>query len=326
MSGWRSWFIGGLVAAALVGVVLHLAELRAFVVLLQHVNPIWLLLALAFQLTTYVSLAMGWRAVLHQAEHRHYRLWPLVRIALCKLFADQALPTAGMGGNVLLVDQLVAIGARRGTAMAALLLTMRGFYGAYLAFSVVTLFLLWLHGHATPLMVGFVTAFVLVALAIPAFALWLRRSGSRPLPGWVERVRPIRQLLETIGEAPAALLKDKRLFRRLLVLNGLIFAADGLTMFACLKGLGLDVPFSTALVAFMLASMAATLGPVPLGLGSFEVVSTSTLALLGVRLEPAIAATMLLRILILWLPLLPGLALTRRMLGKKAPPKPRAAR
>ncbi|MDB5691870.1 MAG: hypothetical protein JWO81_933 [Alphaproteobacteria bacterium] len=56
-----------------------------------------------------------------------------------------------------------------------------------------------------------------------------------------------------------------------------------------------------------------TLGPVPLGLGAFEGASTAMLRLLGTPLEPALAATLLLRGFTLWLPLIPGLLVTRRM-------------
>lgn len=316
MNGWRRWLAGVLIAAGLAGVALHLGDLRRFAQLLGQVRPGWLALALGLQLSTYLSLARGWQTVLTRAEGRPFPLLPLVRTALCKLFADQALPTAGMGGNVLLVDQLVAAGARRGTAMAALLLTLRGFYGAYLCFALLALFLLWLHGQATPLMVGLVTSFVLVAVAIPALALWLRERGSRPLPAMVEKARPIRQLLAVVGEAPAGLVRDRALFVRLLGFNALIFAADVLTLFAALRGLGVAVPPASALIAFVLASIVVTLGPIPFGLGSFEATCAGTLTLLGVGLEAALAATLLLRVLILWLPLVPGLVLTRRMMRR----------
>lgn len=316
MAGWRNWFFGLLIAAALIGVVLHFGEFRNFAALAERSQPGWLLAALALQLSTYVSLALAWRAVLLRSEGRRARLLPLVRIALCKLFADQALPTAGMSGNLVLVDQLVGFGASRGTAVAALLLSMLGFYAAYLLFALAALLLLWMHGHATPLMVGLVTTFVLVALGIPALALWLRQRGSKPLPRALERIRPIRQLLETMGEAPAELLKDRSLLLRVTLFNGLVFAADILTLHACLQALGTQAAVSTALIAFVLASIVVTLGPIPFGLGSFEVVCTSTLHMLGLGLAPALAGTLLLRFFILWLPLLPGLVLSRQLLQR----------
>jgi uncharacterized protein (TIRG00374 family) len=311
MGGWRSRFVGLLIVAALVAAVLHWGELRNFVAIAEQARPGWLLAAVALQLTTYVSVALGWRAVLCRGDRRTPRMGSLLRIALSKLFADQALPTAGMGGNVLLVDQLIARGVERGTAVAALLISMIGFYAAYLGFALLALFLLWLHGRATPFMVGFVTTFVLVAVAIPALALWLRGRGSRPLPAIVERIRPIRQLLETVAQAPSGLLRDRPLLLKVTAWNAAIFAADILTLFACLRATGSPGSLSSALIAFILASMAVTLGPIPLGLGSFELVCTSSLRLLGVPIEPALTATLMLRMLTLWLPLMPGLVLMR---------------
>ncbi len=116
---------------------------------------------------------------------------------MTKLFADQALPSAGMGGNVLLVDQLRGIGVERGTAVAALIISMIGFYAAYALFAIIMLVLLWFHDRATPLMAGLVTLFLCVALAIPSLALWLRNRGSEPrarLAGEDRcRTRPSRQ-------------------------------------------------------------------------------------------------------------------------------------
>lgn len=322
---WRPWFVGGLIGAALIGAVLHWGDLEAFAELARRARPGWLALAVALQLATYGAVALGWRFVLVRAQGVRIGLAPLLRVALSKLFADQALPTAGMGGNVLLVDQLVRLGARRGTAVAALLLSMIGFYASYLLFALLALFLLWLHGRATPLMVGLVTSFVLVAVAIPALALWLRARGSRPLPPRLGRIGVVRSLLETVAEAPAALLRDRGLLVRVTACNAAIFAADVLTLYACLHALGVAAGLATALIAHILASIVVTLGPIPMGLGSFELVCTGLLHALGVRLEAALAATLMLRGLTLWLPLVPGMVLMRRVAARPSPARPAEA-
>ena len=64
--------------------------------------------------------------------------------------------------------------------------------------------------------------------------------------------------------------------------------------------------------------MVATLGPIPLGLGTFEAGATGMLSLMSVPLEAALAATLLLRVFTLWLPLLPGFMLIRAALRTKA--------
>jgi glycosyltransferase 2 family protein len=56
------------------------------------------------------------------------------------------------------------------------------------------------------------------------------------------------------------------------------------------------------IVSFIMASMAATLGPIPLDLGTFEAACVGMLSLLGEAIETALAATLLLRGLTFWLP------------------------
>nr|WP_321163658.1 MULTISPECIES: lysylphosphatidylglycerol synthase transmembrane domain-containing protein [unclassified Sphingomonas] len=310
---WRTWFLVLLLLAALGGIVMRFGDIDNFLRLAEQARPAWLAVAILFQLSTYANVALGWRAVLVRAGTPR-PLRSLLRIAIAKLFADQALPSAGMGGNVLLIDQLVAIGITRGNAMAALLISMIGFYAAYMVFALAALFLLWLHGKATPPLVGAVTAFLIVATAIPSLAIWLRHRGSRPLPPRIENIGFIRKLLETVSLAPARLLRDRHLLARVGLYNAGIFLADIATLAACLQAFGQPVAFATALIALILASVAVTLGPIPLGLGSFELVCTATLKLLGVPIEAALAGTLLLRMLTLWLPLVPGLVLMRRTL------------
>lgn len=313
---WRKWFFGLVLVAALAGVVLHFGDSHHFAAIVREAEPLWLALAVALQLSTYGSVAAGWSAVLVRAGTPRRRR-RLIRIAVTKLFADQALPSAGMGGNVLLVDQLCTLGVSRGTAVAALLLSMIGFYAAYALFACIMLILLWLHDRATPLMAGLVTMFLMVALAIPALALWLRSRRSEPLPPRIEKIGFVCSFLDTVAQAPDALLHDHKLLAKITGCNALIFLADAGTLLACLHALGQDASFGTAFIAVIMASIVVTLGPIPLGLGTFEASSTATLRLLGVPVEIAFAATMLFRLLTLWLPLLPGMVLMRKAFTMK---------
>lgn len=312
---WRRWFFGLIVTAALIGAVLHFGEIENFGPLLARARPLWLALAILLQLSTYASVALGWSLVLSAAGTPR-SLPSLMRIAVGKLFADQAVPSAGMGGNLLLVDQLTGLGVGRGAAVAALLVSMVGFYAAYALLALPMLGMLWLHDKATALMAGLVTTFMLAALAIPSLALWLRHRGSRPLPPRLEHINFVRGLLDTVAQAPGELVADRRLLLRVAGCNMLIFLGDGATLGACLHALGQPVGYGTPFIALIMASMVVTLGPIPLGLGTFEATSTATLRLLGVPVEAAFAATMLLRILTLWLPLLPGMVLMQTALNR----------
>ena len=309
--------LGMVIAAGLIAAVFRIGDLRHFLDLARHAQPAWLLGAAGLQVGTYVALALGWQAVLRRADAPipMKRLMPL---ALAKLFADQAIPSAGVGGNILLVDRLMALGVPRGAAMATLLISMVGFYASYAVLSIAMLMVLWLHGRATPLMVGLVTSFLLVALAIPSLALWLRARGSRPLPQRVERLGPIRDLVHAIGDAPRSLVRNRSLIVRVAIFNGLVFLADSLTLACCLAALGQPAAAGAAFVALMAASVVVTLGPIPLGLGSFEATATAMLHALGVPVEAAITATLMLRGFTLWLPLIPGGLLLRQAVRRKA--------
>jgi hypothetical protein len=97
-----------------------------------------------------------------------------------------------------------------------------------------------------------------------------------------------------------------------LALQSSIFVLDALTLGSVFRALGESVPFVTVFASFIMASVIATIGFVPLGLGTFEASSVAMLGVLGADVEPALAATLLLRGLTFWLPMLPGLWLARR--------------
>ena len=78
-----------------------------------------------------------------------------------------------------------------------------------------------------------------------------------------------------------------------------------------------DVPeIWVVFVGFVMASMAATIGPMPIGLGTFEAGAVGMLHFLGVSIEVALAGTLLLRGLTFWIPMLPGVWLARREIGR----------
>jgi uncharacterized protein (TIRG00374 family) len=311
---WQRWALALILIAAIAGAALHFGDLKQFAALIRRAHPAWLLAAAGLQVLTYGFVAAGWYVILH-AGGSHLKLRKLFNLALAKLFTDQAVPTAGVGGNVLMVDRLIACGIPRGHAAAALIVSTIGYYAGFALLGLGALALLWLAGKASWLLVGTISLFLVVAFAIPALALWLRRRGRKPMPGWVARIAPLRRTLETVAEAPSDLLRDMPLLLKVAALNALVLVADAATLWVCLLALDTPDDFATAYVAMIIAQIAVTLGPVPLGLGAFEGACAGMLRLLGVGFEAAIAATLLLRGFTLWLPLIPGLFVTRR-LGK----------
>ncbi len=60
----------------------------------------------------------------------------------------------------------------------------------------------------------------------------------------------------------------------------------------------------------------ATIGPIRAGLGTFEAGSVGMLHFLGVSIEETLAGTLLLRAPTFWLPMVPGIWLARREIGR----------
>jgi uncharacterized protein (TIRG00374 family) len=315
-TNWRSWLLALLLIAGVVVAALHWGDVEQFAALVSHSQPLWLLAAAAVQLLTYVALALQWRQVLRAADCRA-PFGKLLGLTVSKHFADQMVPTAGMSGNVVVVDRLQAIGASRAVALATLIITIIAYYASYGVVSFIALILLWLHGHTSWVVIGLIGASLGLSGAVPALALWLQRKGAEAIPGWLRRIRTVRELFEMIKEAPTRLVRSERLIAECALLNGAVFALDGLTMQFCLFALGVQSSFSAAFSAFIMASIVVTLGPIPMGLGSFEAVSIAMLRAMGVPFEAALSATLLFRGYTLWVPLLPGMIAARRQLRRK---------
>ena len=312
---WRSWLLALLLVAAVAFAGFHWGDVKKFGELVTHAQPLWLLAAFAVQLGTYTSLAFEWSRVLH-AGRCQAPFGKLLGLTVAKHFADQMVPTAGMSGNVVVADRLTKIGSSRSVAMAAVIMSIIAYYASYAVAAVIALLFLVVRGDGSWFAVTLIGAFLALAAAVPALSLWLQQKGKRAIPGWLQRFDSVRELFEMIGKAPGKLVRNRRLLGELTLLNGAAFALDGVTMLLCLYALGIRAPFDTAFVALIMASMVVTLGPIPMGLGSFEAVSIGTLRAKGVPFEAALSATLLFRGFTLWLPLIPGMIAARRQLKR----------
>jgi uncharacterized protein (TIRG00374 family) len=145
--------------------------------------------------------------------------------------------------------------------------------------------------------------------------LSLRRWGRTAPPAWLYRLPGFAAAFERVAAAPMAVLRDKRLLAESLLLQLGVFMLDALTLWVAFRALGAPIGFAVAFVSFVFASVVGTIGLVPLGLGTFEATAVGLLHALGVGVETAFAATLVLRGLTFWLPMLPGVWLARREVG-----------
>ena len=115
---WAPWLFGLGILAAVVMFTTHQSQAMAFAHLVRHVRPAGLLLALLLQMGTYLTDARIWQRVLASANiSRPLRAY--VGLGLAKLFMDQAIPSGGLSGTVLVIRALDRRGVPRGASMAA---------------------------------------------------------------------------------------------------------------------------------------------------------------------------------------------------------------
>ena len=318
-----SWLFGVLVLATVVLVASQFTEIEHFAEIAQQAQPIWLLVAFVLQALTYACAAGVWYGTLRRAGVRQ-SFWSIVPLGLAKLFADQALPTGGIGGTLLVVSGLDRRGIPNGIGMAALLIGLVSYYLAYLIAVLTALAILYASHALNQSMIAAAIAFVLVAFGIPAFVFAIRHWSRRKVTDgplaeanrWLKRIPGFSALMSAMSEAPSKLLRDPLSFAVALVLQLLVFALDAATLWVMLQALAADAPPSVAVAAFVMASLAATVGPMPLGLGTFEAVCVTVLHVQGLSVEVALTATLLLRGFTFWLPMIPGLVLARRELRR----------
>lgn len=320
-SRWKtalSWLSGLLILGGVVVVALHFTELEKLAELARKAEPAWLLLAVALQMGTYFAAAGAWWIVLKRSKQPRNYL-DMVPLGLAKLFTDQALPTGGVGGTLLVVSALHRRGVPKGIAMAALLIGMVSFYAAYLVAVALAFVVLSLHGALNGMLVAGTGIFVVIALAIPLGVLLVRRwVRVWPFSLLVRLLPALNVLVEAMEEAPAKTMRDPVALGVTGLFQFSVFVLDAATLWTVLHAVGSPAGVTVAFASFMAASVAATVGPVPLGLGTFEAVSTATLHLQGQPVEAALAATLLLRGFTFWLPMAPGLILARRELHQQA--------
>jgi hypothetical protein len=313
---WRRygvWAFGFLALGAVVLIVAHLGELGHLVDLVRHAAPLWLLAALALQVLTYVVAAIVWHVALrYAAEPRP--LITLLPLGLAKLFADQAVPSGGLSGTLLVMRALTRRNVPRPLTMAVLLVALISYYTAYIIATVAAVMILALIYAVGPAVMGIVAAFLVTAIGIPAGVLWFRKLRMGRLQSWLTRLPGVARLANDIAHAPTHLVRDAPLVLSTTTLQLAVFVLDAATLYAVLCAIGQNASPPGVFASFMISSVTALISPVPLGLGVFEGASVATLHLVGIELEAGLAATLLLRGLTFWLPMLPGLWLARREL------------
>ncbi|MDG4897564.1 lysylphosphatidylglycerol synthase transmembrane domain-containing protein [Mesorhizobium sp. WSM4976] len=304
------WLSGLLLLGVIVSFTLHFGDLQVFLSTLKSADPLWLAAAVAFQMSTYACAAAVWFRILSRAGIRQ-SFAGLFKLAVVQLFANQALPSSGLSGTMIVAKGLARRGVAPSLVMTALLVDGFSYYASYLMVGLLAFVVLWHSGDLGTAWLPLAIAFVIVLLALVLATFLLIRRQGRIIPKAALRWAPAASMAAILASAHTDMLRDGKLILEAFLLQIGVFLLDAATLWIAARSIGLAVDPISAFLSFVLASGVATLSPIPLGLGTFEGTCTGLLHVMGNGIEGSLAATLILRGFTLWLPMVPGLWLMR---------------
>ncbi len=321
---WWPWLIALALLVTVIGVAASLAGEHELLDVLAHAEPAWLLVALALQATTYLAEGENWRVVTRAARVR-VPIFTTWRLALAKLFVDQALPSAGLSGTAVIARGLERGGVPRPVVMAAVVIDATSYYFAYIVSLAAAVAIVALEGHATPLVIGLAILILFIGLAVASAVLAVAGRQTPLLKGFLGRVPLVRDGLRLLAEADRSLSHRPRLHVAATFWQLMTIVIDSLTMWILLLAVGAPTPLPLVFASFMVSTLLRTISIVPAGVGPFEAASVAALTLSGAPITAALSATLLFRLFSFWLPLIPGLWFSRMALGHRRAPIPSPA-
>jgi len=265
---WLAWIIGAVSCAALVFVVTHRAEEKEFLKLARTIRPAWLGLALLLQSFTYVTQGLVWRATARAAGHR-LTFGDACKLSLASLFADQALPTAGLSGVTVASSALTRLGMSRAGVTWAVLVDLAMYSLAY-ALCMSVAIAVSVFRHSLPGWIELTMAsYILIRLAMAWVMMKLPAGGLKRLRKRLARVRKLAPFMSSLEEVDRKSLREGKVLAEVFALHLATFLLDTTTLWVAVLGLGGTVSPGAVFISFMAATFFRTIGIVPGGLGTF---------------------------------------------------------
>lgn len=310
---WLIWLVGAAACAALILVVTHLTEEQEFLRLLRQIDPRWLALALLLQSSTYVMQGIVWRVVLRATGHA-VSMAKACELSLATLFVDQALPSAGISGVALVSGALSRLGMPRAVVVSAVLVDVAMYYLAYAFCMAVALGVALYHSYLPGWVSVIMLLFVLIGSGVAWFVMALPSGGMDGLKNRLRRFAKVARLLDWVEDAHPGSFQNKRVQVQAFAYHVVVFVLDAATIWVAARALGVTASVGGVFASFMVSTLFRTIGIMPGGLGTYETASVMTLRSIGLPLPVGLSATLLFRGLSFWLPMLPGLVCSRRLL------------
>ncbi len=311
MSKWGLWFGIIFFLVFIIFVSTHFADLENLWVIIKRASPWWLLLAIFAQLGTYVLTSLVWSGVA-RTSHYHIPLVPLFRVAVEQLTVNQLMPVAGLAGNALIVRTMKHFRVPDALAFEILFVDTLSYHFAFALVAFAAAIILNFFSTISFVITGVLIAFFIIETVIVVVVLLTANHKKLNFLNIFRKIKVIGRLLNSLEYISLEKIFSLPVLFRATFLKLGVFLFDVLTLWLVMKALGIEVDIVTSYVAMIIGLVAAIVSFIPGGIGSFEAACIGILTLLGIQLEGAIAGTVLLRGLTLWLPLIPGILMMRK--------------
>lgn len=301
----------------------YLGKFNDIGALILQIDPLWLALALVFQVLTYATNAMTLFVLL-----KGIKFFTLFKISIVIMFVNQALPTGGLSGNGYVLTQLLkrkvtapiayfAIITQTICYYIAIILALAIFYSCYLNYS----------AHVNRLItytviLGFLYFSILGSLMIlisnqhTLHFLKIKLSKFSIIRNYLKKLK----FSATPKDQPGLLkrlLMNKRSTATIILLQMLVIFFDISTLYAIIKGFHVNLPIEKVSLALLLSQVIGALPISPGSLIAYESAMTYFLTTLGSPVHAALIITLLFRFLTFWLPIPVGLFLYRNLAKHK---------
>jgi uncharacterized membrane protein YbhN (UPF0104 family) len=320
--------------AGVVGLIGHVADFARLRDALSHLEPAWLVPAVAGKFGGYAGYILAYRDVAAMNGGPRLTLWTVTRVVAIGFGAVVAVSAPGG----LAVDWWAL--HRAGCNVHDALRRVLGFntlqWAALGVFAAVA-GLAVLVGLGTDVPLGMALGWLVVVPLCVAGGLWassparIDRLSQVPPARPLERLSPRavvrwawRGLRVALADAIGGLvyvrpaLRHPLRHRTGLLGYSLYWAGDMLTLYACLRAFGEDLGIVALVLTYATAYVATAL-PLPVGgAGGVDAAFTLTLTAVGIPLAPALLVAVTYRGVSFWLPIAPALAMV--------PTAPRLAR
>lgn len=305
-------------------------EVKEIKKVFERLDSYWLFVAAGLQALTYYFTALNYKAVL-KMKGLTVGAKELYPVSLIVLFLNQALPSAGVSGQIFFIDYLRKRGLAVLDGIGRAILEISTLYSAFGIMFIISAILLFRGGQfeTHPDLKVFIYSFILVAtLVLMIFFALQRRRGQ--FTGWIIRnfqhrfgdsknggnglMGNIKMFFDELHKnLSLQSLKDSGgLFGLAIFYQLVVFGLDIATLYVLAVVLDFNLTWSMAIIAFSLTQFASMISFVPGALGIFEGGMTIILISFGIKGGHALSVTLLLRALIFWLPMPIGWLLYRK--------------